>query len=221
MKKKFQLIDSLSESKIFRSKNHIDDVSGAEVKDLFYLYVLSLYVLSKDSESASWARNYASKTKAFGNFEHFRTSATDLYILAYIISGNHDYGNSSQEQFPYINQREFLNFLRVISGEMDVDTLVNQYLMKLERNMRVSNSLYKSLRRKISNWDNLKPEQQKDVHKRLYKYIKSIKPQAEMLQGLKPHVGRMDRLSGKQKAALGVGVAAAGFAAGYKAGRNS
>ena len=63
-------------------------MSAVDKQNLLYASLLSTIAGSLDTSTSQWAREYAGKTAAFSNFDHFRPSATDLYVLLYAAGPN-------------------------------------------------------------------------------------------------------------------------------------
>ncbi len=76
----------ISESRLYRSTGQMRQLTGRNVADLLYLNTLALYMMVQDDVQHSYASNYAKQTSQYGGYSTFRTSATDLYILAYTLT---------------------------------------------------------------------------------------------------------------------------------------
>ena len=81
MKDELQLINTLCESRIFRSKHDLGKFNDRQKRDLYYSVLLATIALALDTKTHHWARQYASAAAAFSNFDFFRVSANDLYVL--------------------------------------------------------------------------------------------------------------------------------------------
>ena len=79
-----QLINTMCESRIFRNKANLNKYSDSEVSELYYAVLLATIGLALDTKTNTWAQQYAAAAAAFSNFDYFRVSANDLYILTYI-----------------------------------------------------------------------------------------------------------------------------------------
>lgn len=217
MENEFLLINTLTESRVFRSKQAMEKISDTDILELFYLYVLSIYVMNKDEKTKKWVKNYAMRTRA-GSYDRFKPSATDLYMMIYILSGNHVFKEKEKLHMfstKLINTNDFTKYLYFIINDRGDESLIKRYIFKLERSLRINNSTYKSLRRKILNWDTLGEKEKKLIRDRLYMFIRTINTKAEVLDGLRKYTGNLDSLSAKQKLAVGIGIGAVGFAAGW------
>lgn len=96
--KDLQLINTLCESRMFRSKQDVNKYSDRQKMDLYYAVLLSTIALALDTKTKSWAQQYASAAAAFSNFDFFRISANDLYVLTYIMQNELHKINKPQKQ---------------------------------------------------------------------------------------------------------------------------
>jgi hypothetical protein len=76
----------ISESRLYRSSGNMGQLTGRDVADLLYLNTIALYLMVQDDVQHNYASNYAKQTTQYGGYTTFRTSATDLYLLAYMIN---------------------------------------------------------------------------------------------------------------------------------------
>lgn len=214
---------SLNENKLFRNKSDIRRIDYETSRDLLFLNTLSLYILSLEAKTADWAQSYASRASTFNNFDIYKIALNDLYNLAHIQFGDTTYGDvgieAQMKKNPNI-QPMFIKFLRGIAREQNMETTATQAFLRLEKALGVENGVYKQVRRSAAQWNNLPDKEKQSTFKRLFKYTRALAQRSEFLPVLKQHVGKIDSLTGTQKAALGVGVVAAGMAAGYASARN-
>ena len=78
--------EELCESRLFRTTNQFKNLTGRDVADLLYLTSLATYLYYKDDKQNSYAIQYAKQTTLYGPYTLFRTHATDLYMLAYVVN---------------------------------------------------------------------------------------------------------------------------------------
>ena len=85
----FEFIDQeISESRLYRSSGNMRQLTGRDVADLLYLNTIALYLMVQDDVQHRYASNYAKQTTQYGSYNTFRTSATDLYLLGYMLNQN-------------------------------------------------------------------------------------------------------------------------------------
>lgn len=139
----YKLIQDLSESSAFRTRQNLDAISQEEAQEFFYAYLLALIALAFEEYTVVWAQKFASRTVAFGNFDHFRTSGTDLYMLAHKLNS----ANPSD-----ITSGRLIFLLRGVA-RLSVDhSFIQTYLLRLERHIKVTDSRLKNIRRILPNW---------------------------------------------------------------------
>ena len=211
--KDLQLINTLCESRLFRTKEALGNYSSSDKANLFYSILLSTIALAQDPKTAGWARGYASEASAFGNFDYFRISGNDLYVLSY----------SLQNELMVIAKPQAQNLIRLYrslgSGNLDRGFL-EATLLRLERMLNISNSQIRNARRTIVDWSNAPLTEQKTALVQLHRYVRAKAKLAEVLpyllvatKGEKGHFGQMTPL---KKAAALAGAGLAGLALGLR-----
>ena len=211
--KDLQLINTLCESRVFRTKQSIGLYGDQAKKELFYSILLSTLALSQDTHTNKWAEQYASSAAAFGNFDYFRTSGTDLYILTFIL----------QQDLGVISKPQAQVLVRVYRslGRGNFDrSLIEQTLLRMERALNIGNAQLRNARRTIVSWVKSTPAERKQAVTRLHRFIRTKAKLAEVLpyllvlqKGDKGHVGKMTPL---KKAAALAAAGLAGLVIGYK-----
>lgn len=210
---KYQLINTLCESRIFRSKQAPAKFSDTEQQTLFYSVLLSVIAMSMDTKTLSWARGYASKTSAFGNFDFFRTSGTDLYVLTYL----------AQNENKSISRQTARSLLRIYKalGRGDIQrSFIEQTLLRLERSLNISDTRLRNARRTIANWSTATPVARKTAITQLHRLIRIQSKLAEVLPYLlvliKGDKGTFGKMTPLKKAAALAGAGLAGLAVGLR-----
>lgn len=211
--KDLQLINELCESRVFRTKQSIARYSDSDKKELFYSILLSSIALAQDSHTNVWAEKYVSSAASFGNFDYFRTSGTDLYVLTHILQVDLRVIAKAQAQ---VLVRLYRSLGR---GRFD-RSLVEQTLLRMERQLGIGNAQLRNARRTIVNWVKSTPAERKQAVTRLHRFIRTKAKLAEVLpyllvltKGDKGHFGKMTPL---KKAAALAAAGLAGFVIGYK-----
>ena len=143
MKDQLQLINTMCESRIFRNKGNLNKYSDSEVAELYYGVLLATIGLALDEKTNTWAQKYASAAAAFTNFDYFRISANDLYVLTYLV-------------MPRIGAQQKPAILRLYKGlgkgKLD-RSFAQQLLLRMERSLSITNTKLRTARRTIVNWD--------------------------------------------------------------------
>jgi len=209
---KYLLINELCESRIFRSKQAMDKYSVLQANTMLYSILLSTIALALTPKTNAWAKKYASKSAAFGNFKFFRPTGTDLYVLTHMaIFVNETVGPPAAA-----------SLLRLYKGlgKGDIDSnYAEQTLLRLERGLRIKDMRLKNARRALTHWSNTSEDDQKNTITNLYRSVRSTAKLAEVLPYLQSatageagHFGR----SGLGNYAAAVAAAGlAGIALGY------
>jgi len=172
----FQLINQeLSEARLFRSSRNFGSFAGADIANMLYLNTLSVYLMSEIAALRPTAQDYAKKTAQHGGYALFRTQATDIYMLAYqVMHPNNDYANLRDP----VNSKQFLDklqfadkrhimFMRSVSNQDAGPGYAHTFMQRLESQLRITDSRYKSWRREITGWDRASSAKQKATLKKI------------------------------------------------------
>lgn len=183
------ILENCNESKMFRN-THLGQLTLRDTVDSVFLNMLTLYMLSKEFETAPFAKDYAQRTLAFGNFTAPRISGTDLYQGLHILfnpTGGtaqqlkaHDQNLVLAKQLR-ANTKLVKQFLHgIANGTLDRITAV-RLMYRLEGQMGIDVSNYKSLRRLITDWENLTTHQRELCVTRLLQYYRVRGKRSELL----------------------------------------
>lgn len=181
--------DNCNESKMFRNAN-LSGLTLRDTVDSVFLNMLTLYMLSKEFETRPFAQNYAAKTMTFGNFGISRVGGTDLYQGLHIVL-NPNSKTAQALKAPELNTalatqlrtngKLVKDFLRgIANGTLDRTTAI-RILYRLEGQMDIDVSNYKSLRRLIADWENLSTHQRQMCVTRLLQYYRLRGRRSEFL----------------------------------------
>jgi hypothetical protein len=239
--------ENCNESKMFRN-NYLGQLSLRDTVDNVFLNMLTLYLFSKEFETKPFAKDYAHRTLQFGNFNLPRVGGTDLYQGLHIML--HPEGETAQKlkaseqnkalaQDLKTNSKLVKDYLRgIANGTMDRVTAI-RLMYRLEGQMDIDISNYKSLRRLITDWENLNTMQKQLCVTRLLQYYRLRGRHSEML-GVLEAISRnkgweLTDAANAELAAVGAGgisgsrssdsflstiaKAAGGFAVGYALGK--
>lgn len=166
---------------MFRN-NYLSSMTLRDAVDNAFLSLLTLYIFNKEFETAPYAQAYAQRTMIYGGFKEPRTSGTDLYQALHMAI----YPNSKtagklngQEQNAalgtrlHIKEKMVKDFLRAIAnGTLDRPTAI-RLMYRLESQMNIDISNYKSIRRLITDWENLTNFQRQISVTRLLQYYRT------------------------------------------------
>ncbi len=225
------LDNEITEGRLLRTTNNFKKLTGRDVADLLYLNSLVIYIMAKDSKQSKFALGYARKTTQYGNYTLFRTHATDLYLLSYIIN------NPDSKQIKLkdtILSKRFLNsckfdpkqhsqFFYKLASQGKVP-LATTYFMSLERQIKINDSRYKSWRRLAVDWEHLKYRSRQYIVAKIIQEFRRIAITSELVSNLQTMTKYRsyditDKYSRKPSTGRKVAGAVAGAVAGGYAGK--
>ena len=187
-----QLLDTLTESHLYRSNAMGKSFKSESVAELLYLNTLALVLMSQDRSQQKYAKEYAKNTTRYGSYLMFRNAATDLYTLAHHVK----YPNSKSLKLQDNKKGEdYLSRLRFDDkmhykmiqriGRAD-RALVQQfapYLTRLETQLRAPSRL-RSLRRNITDWSKLSQSKRVQTVSRLYDEMRRTGKTGELMRSI-------------------------------------
>lgn len=180
--KQYEFIGDILESKMFRSKRKVEGTNARNMGDFAFMNMLALYILSNEYDYAVVARDYAKRTIMYGNFNSYRAGGTDLNIaLTAVRNGMADSGDKNQLQsskfnFNDVKIKAFLNTIK--AGRPPVG--VPAFFMRLEKDLDIQNSNYRSIRRLVQDWPRLNKMQKQLVITRMNQYFRAKALRSEL-----------------------------------------
>jgi hypothetical protein len=186
-KENIQLVNDLTESRAFRSRQDIGKFNAQQIGELVYVYFLALVTLKNEFKYKKIAREYASRTMSYNNFDYFRNNGTDLYLLIHSLLGSGSIVQFSNKDFSqnYIDRLstnkftilDFLNYIEIT--EID-HALCNRLLMKIERQFKIDSFQSRKIRRELSVYDLLKMKDKANIVNLVMQQIKQYAPRSEL-----------------------------------------
>ena len=153
---------SIRESSLLQSLSSIKRYNARNVADLTFLFLITLHVLRSEWSSAPNAKLYASQTLAFGNWIDVKSSNTDLYQMLVILMSHKEYVTNLLQNHKAsdalihdidLDPSDIKRFLRNIASSTYDFNLASRMLYQLERDLRITTTNYKSVRRICSDWN--------------------------------------------------------------------
>jgi len=181
-KKQYAFIGDLMESKMFRSKSRVEGHNARDMADFAFMNMLALYILTNEYDFAVAAQDYAKRTMMYGNFNNFRAGGTDLNIaLTAVKNGMSDAGEKNKLQsdklaFNEIKMKAFLNTVKAGRKPQSVQS----FFMRLERDLDIQNSNYRSIRRLVQDWPRLNKMQKQLVITRMMQFFRAKALRSEL-----------------------------------------
>lgn len=185
-----QLVNQeIAESRIYRSTQSLSRLNGRDVADLLFLHTLMVYMLCRDSEQGTYGIEYAEQTSKYGGYSSFKTSGTDLYILAFALSNPdshyarlHDAHDSKKFiESLHFNKKAHWQFIKSISRDDISHSQASSYFIRLESQLKIKDSRYKKWRRTIVDWSDQSGSIRRSTAAGLKKELQRIAVYGELL----------------------------------------
>jgi|ERR1019366_2821018 hypothetical protein len=168
---KFSFINDLCESRLIPSKSSLKGWDVKKISELVYLYFLGLRMLLHDTNSRSWAQDYCKKTGENADFATWRTSGNDLYVMLYALTGDPD-DTDEKISLPHrinISPNIIRQWLRNSTNKGDTQIFFN----RLDSMFMIDNSSMKSMRRLLTNMDDMSDGEKKSSLDKIIQLITS------------------------------------------------
>jgi hypothetical protein len=171
----------LRESRLFRSETALKTRTTEDIKNVVFLYFVTLSIMKEDFTTAPWAQDYLMDTFKYGmGFTTVRRSDTDLYWGIYIIHNKHfdklspKYKNENETEMNRISLP--MNIIRPwvknsIRG-MSTSRETFRLLKMLEKSLRITESEYRTLLSAATHWNKLTDSQRAIICTRLLYALK-------------------------------------------------
>lgn len=175
-KEKFQIIQDLSESQLFRTKKAAEGQSVRDAADLVFANLLLLTIFNNSNEFTPLSAGYADRTVMYSNFNNHRMNATDLYAgLNRLLGSNQDYTDTDKADIARINIKhlDVKRYLQHLAKANDDKGFEARFLLKFQRDLDIQNSYLRALRRMAADWDNLSAAQKATAITKLEQYMKT------------------------------------------------
>ena len=184
-KESFSFINTITESRAFRSRQEIGDYTAQEVGNIIYSYILGLILMHNEYKYKKMSQQYASRTLSYNNFDFFRSNGTDLYLLIHSILGSGSIvqfkNNESSKQYIERLQRNIRSIDEVLNT-LTQNSLpdLTRNLMRIERELKITDSTLKKVRRFLVDYDRLKQKERKNIVIKVEQYLRNSVPRSEL-----------------------------------------
>lgn len=184
------LVDQeLAESKLYRANRAFSRLNGRDVADLLYIHTLMVYMLCQDTEQGNYGIEYAEETSRFGGYSVFKTNSTDLYMLAYTVSNpetgyirlDDAYASKKFLLNLHFDKRAHQRFMHDLSRDNVSNSQASSYLYRLESQLKIKDSRYKSWRRRVVDWQSESVSSRKSTAAAFKKELKRIANYGELI----------------------------------------
>lgn len=240
----FTFLKDMSEARLIGgSVSGLGKYNARDLADLLLLYLAAINILKHDFYGLPKVQRYIASTGNLVNFDYFSPARNDLYLLIHVLTGRNNERavsklkdmEASQELIDSIrlSSQELKRYLRMAMTGVKDESFERRFLLLAERQLQVSNSYYRSIRRLASTWATQPESTKRVVMTRLLQILRSKFRRSELLPFLE-EVSKKQGLHDKEIAkteleseknrkqssistALGVGAASfgAGLAGGY------
>lgn len=146
-----EFLQEMNEARLFQNRDTLDGKSTRELADTCYLMILILEILR--TEDAGYAKSYANKTMLYNDFDKMRSNASDLHNIISILANQQDYEPKlSTDMTISLPLFAVKRYLRDIVEQRKDPTQDRQFFLKLETQLKISNSTLKNIRRSVGDW---------------------------------------------------------------------
>lgn len=181
----FEFISNLCESKLFPTRQEMKRYSLKDAADLAFLYLCTLIILNSEYAYAPSSVEYARKTKQFGHYKMYRQAATDLYVLLNMVMGDSaEAGDPAANLFSKrlnVKESDIKILMNALVANKSDSAFFNQIMMRIEKQLGISNVQYKAVRRLAVDWNNLDHGQKKLATTRLLQAFRMRARRSELL----------------------------------------
>lgn len=182
----------IAESRLFRATRSFSTLTGREIANLLYLYTITVYLLSQDQEQGGDAVDYAEHTSRYGGYSIFRTTATDLYQLAYEVAYpdnihiRPDHAHDSKEFLKSLifDKSAHWKFVKGISKDTWSRSQASVYLYRLEKQLRIKDSRYPTWRRQALEWRENSEDTRRALASKIFREIRRLGTQSDLAGAL-------------------------------------
>lgn len=197
-------IKELHEARLTRNDHNIKTLTYTDCCERLYLTALILELLRKYPQGKATVKTYASKTVGKEDYKQFRMYATDLYNFIYFVTGDDEAlgklknpGAAKQARkkttLPLLALNRYLRSLSSGSTPSNVSGL----FMSLESSLGIQNTDYKSVRRNLTNYERLSPQEKQDTVTRLIFAARAKLRSADIIDDLSKLVAIKDLETGR------------------------
>jgi hypothetical protein len=185
--------DLLVESRQYRAGG-LGRMNLRDVANFAFLDLVGLFILNSEYETASVASTYSTRTMGFRNFNKPRLIGTDLYVSLNIISNPNSAfskaiaDNPEQDSILRKKLRPQLptvkRYLDLVSENSIRSEDAAVLLLRLEKQLNITDSTLRSIRRLAQDWPNINHMQRELVISRMMQYYRRFAKRSEIAEFL-------------------------------------
>ena len=159
-------IKEINEARMTRNKNNQRVLTYTDCCERTYLTLLILETMRQFSSTNEFAKKYARQTTMPSDYTSFRVNGTDLYNFIYFVMGDEEALNKlkdpgaakkvrAQTTLPLVTVNNYL--IQLKNGRTPNEP--SAMFLKLERELKIVNQEYKSVRRFVTNMTRARTEE--------------------------------------------------------------
>lgn len=181
--------DLLVESRQYRGAGG-RNLNLRQVADFAFLDLIAAFILSNEYETSGVAKNYADKTISFRSFTRPRLSGTDLYVSLNILTNPDSVFSKQIQQNAEADEllRQKINihmptvrrYLDLLADNKMSTSDAQTLLLRLEKQLNITDSKLKSIRRLAQDWTGLSSAQRELLVTRMLQYYKKNMKRSEL-----------------------------------------
>lgn len=157
----FEFLTDLQEARMTRNARNQRMLTYSDCKERAFLIILMIHVMRYYKTYKIPAGKYAYKSVMYRDYTKLRIDGTDLYNLVYFITGNDDAmgklkdaGSATLERKKtFLSIAKLNQYLRSAGSYNTPNRNDILYLQTLESELKINNSDYKNIRRRLSTFD--------------------------------------------------------------------
>ena len=169
-----EFIKELHEARMTKGNGNVRVLTYTDCCERLYLTVLTLELLRMYAQFRMNARQYARRSVSFDTFTQYRLNGTDLQNLAYFVNGSDEALNKLKDPGSAkrlaaktsLPTNQLTGFLRNIANGTQ-PTRVNEFFLRLESSLNITNTDYKAIRRNILLYPSLSTRDKQNTVTRL------------------------------------------------------
>ena len=160
------------------------------VADFAFLDMIASFILSNEYESAALAKNYADKTISYRNFLRPRLSGTDLYVSMNILANPDSIFSKTIKSHPEadeilrskikVHTPTIKRYLDLLADNKMTTNDASVLLLRIEKQLNITDSKLKSIRRLAQEWPALTDMQRELVISRMLQYYHKFAKRSEL-----------------------------------------
>lgn len=191
------LISELTESSLVTSKTGYKKYSGKDIAELLYLHIIAYRILSCEKSEYNFIHDYSLRLKRFGSFKKWSQSSPDFYLLLLALYSEDELGlsNKSKSYLKTLNldENKLLNWIQAVASRNRMsDIYARRLFITLDRQLKIDNLSFRSIRRLAMNWPDLDEREKKLTLTRLLQIMRARCNASDLLTRLERFARKND-----------------------------